>query len=98
MRTGDGKFMEWAEYLERANLRALGIKSYKPLTFLTKLVGYSLIGIGMVTLPFPCGSLFMIGFGALLLGIGDKVMYKLNDYKDYVVGKYLMVKTYGWFA
>ena len=43
------------------------------------IAGVSLITIGVITLPIPCGSVFMIGAGCYLLGIGMSDLFRFRD-------------------
>ena len=45
-------------------------------TLLSKGIGYILIGVGVVTLPFPTGSLILIGMGLLLIGLSERKLIK----------------------
>ena len=51
-------------------------EAYKPITILKKIVGYSMIGIGVITLPIPTGSIFLIMLGCALLAIDYKKLLK----------------------
>ena len=54
---------------------------YKPITLIKKVTGYSMIGIGTITLPFPTGSIFLIMGGCLLLAIDyKKLLRTINFY------------------
>lgn len=84
---GNKRFIDRAEYLERANLRRIGVKSYKPITLTCKVVGYSCIVGGVVTLPLPTGSIFVIGFGCALVGISkEKAICRLKLCLNKVIG------------
>ena len=55
-------------------------KVYKPITIVKKLAGYSLIGIGVITLPLPTGSIFLIMLGCALLAIDYKKLLKTINF------------------
>jgi len=55
--------------------------SYKPITLFKKIVAYSFITYGIVTLPLPTGSQLAIVGGCWLLGINYKIL--LNTIKSY---------------
>ena len=52
------------------------VETYRPITLIKKLVGYSMIGIGIITIPLPTGSIFLIMGGCLLLAIDYKKLLK----------------------
>ena len=52
------------------------VEVYRPVTLVKKIVGYGLIGVGIVTLPFPTGSVFLIMGGCALLAIDYKKLLK----------------------
>jgi len=57
------------------------VEAYKPVTLFKKIVGYTMIGIGTITLPFPTGSIFLIMGGCLLLAIDyKKLLRTINFY------------------
>lgn len=65
------------------------VEAYKPITLGKKILGYSLIGVGVITLPLPTGSIFLIMAGCTILAIDYKRLLKtINFY-----GK----ETYYWF-
>ena len=54
---------------------------YKPITLIKKIVGYSMIVIGALTLPIPTGSIFLIILGRALLAIDyKKLLDTINFY------------------
>ena len=54
---------------------------YKPITLIKKIVGYSMIVIGALTLPIPTGSIFLIVLGCALLAIDyKKLLDTINFY------------------
>ena len=57
------------------------VEAYKPVTLFKKVVGYTMIGIGTITLPLPTGSIFLIMGGCALLSIDYKKL--LNTIKFY---------------
>ncbi len=62
---------------------------YKPITLIKKVVGYTMICIGIITLPIPTGSIFLIIGGAALLSIDyNKLLKTINFYSK---------ETYYWF-
>lgn len=66
-------------------------EAYKPITLIKKVVGYGLIGYGVITIILPTGSIWAIAIGCGLVGI---------DYKRLVVtikfyGKKLLYWIYG---
>ena len=56
-------------------------EAYKPITLAKKIVGYTMIVIGTITLPLPTGSIFIIMAGCALLSIDYKKL--LNTIKFY---------------
>lgn len=59
---------------------------YKPITLFKKIVGYSMIGIGTITLPLPTGSVFLIMAGCALLAIDYKKLLKtINFYGKEII-------------
>lgn len=48
------------------------IEIYTPINLTRKIVGWSLIAIGAITLPFPTGSVFLIMLGASILSMDYK--------------------------
>lgn len=67
------------------------VEVYKPITLVKKIVGFTLIGYGAVTIIFPTGSVWAIMAGCALVGIDYKKL--LNSIKFY--GKKLCDWTYG---
>lgn len=62
-------------------MRKLGIGKYKPIRLLSKVVGYSLLGYGIVTCWLPSGSQLALFGGCALLGIPfGKVWGKIKLY------------------
>ncbi len=49
-----------------------GVEVYSPVTIFKKIIGYTGLTIGILTLPFPTGSVFLIAASAMLLGIDYK--------------------------
>ena len=43
------------------------------------ILGVSLIGLGVLTLPFPTGSVLMIATGCYFLGIGTSDLFIFRD-------------------
>jgi len=43
------------------------------------ILGGGLIGIGIITLPIPCGSIFIIGAGCYFLGIGTADIFRFKE-------------------
>ena len=72
------KYIEYKELLNRESFkRGLEQEGFilikkKPL----KVIAYSLIAVGVLTLPLPTGSVLLIAFGLSMLGL-DK--YKLKE-------------------
>lgn len=69
--------------LEQARIRMQFFKqveAYKPITLIKKIVGYGLIGIGVSTLAFPTGSIFLIMGGCALLAIDYKKLLKTINF------------------
>jgi hypothetical protein len=59
----------------------LGISKYKPITLLKRVIGYGLIGYGLVTAWLPSGSQLALLGGCALLGIPfSKVWDKIKLY------------------
>lgn len=56
------------------------IETYKPITLFKKVVGYTMIGIGTITLPAPTGSVFLIIIGCTLLSIDSKKLMKTINF------------------
>ena len=53
---------------------------YKPITLIKKIVGYSMIAIGTITLPLPTGSVFLIILGCAVLAIDHKKLLKAINF------------------
>jgi len=70
------------------------VEVYKPVTLVKKIIGYSMIGIGTITLPFPTGSIFLIMGGCALLSIDYKRLLKtINFYgKEFYYSIYRIVR------
>ena len=47
-------------------------ETYKPITKVQKVIGYSILGLGLITIPLPTGSIVLIMIGASLLGLNYK--------------------------
>lgn len=92
---------------ERMNkrLRLLGICEpikNKP-TKIKKNIGYSLIGIGVLTFPLPSGSPIIITLGLKMSDIDkkdikrginyNKIMFKSGGFKRYITNKMLLLKN-----
>ena len=45
------------------------VETYNPVTLIKKITGNSLIGLGIITLPLPTGSIWAIMGGCMLLSI-----------------------------
>lgn len=60
----------------RAGMGKLGIKKIKRLSWLKIGLGGILAGVGILTLPIPCGSFFMIGAGCSLMILGGLDLWK----------------------
>ena len=57
------------------------VEVYKPITIVQKIVGYIMIGTGVLTLPIPTGSILLIIGGCFLLSIDyKKLLNTLNFY------------------
>jgi len=56
------------------------VEVYKPVTLVKKIIGYSMIGIGTITLPLPTGSIFLIMGGCALLAIDYKKLLKTINF------------------
>ena len=67
------------------------VEAYKPITLVKKIVGFSLIGYGAVTIIFPAGSVWAIMGGCALLGIDYKKFLKTLKF----YGKKLIDWAYG---
>lgn len=61
------------QFLERT-------EAYKPITLFKKVVGYTMIGVGTITLPAPTGSVFLIIIGCALLSIDSKKLMKTINF------------------
>jgi len=57
------------------------VEVYKPITLTKKVIGYGLIGYGIVTILMPTGSIWAIMAGCALVGIDYKKL--LNTIKFY---------------
>ena len=55
-------------------------EAYKPITLFKKVLGYTMIGIGTITLPLPTGSIFLIMGGCALLAIDYKKLLKTINF------------------
>ncbi len=63
------KFITISKCNENYNKSLLGI-GYNPKRKKVNMVlGFVLVSVGIITLPFPCGSLFLIMFGIYLFNI-----------------------------
>ena len=67
------------------------VEAYKPITLIKKIVGFSLIGYGTVTIIMPTGSVWAIMGGCALLGIDYKKLLKTLKF----YGKKLIDWAYG---
>ena len=56
------------------------VEAYKPITLVKKIVGYTMIGIGTITIPLPTGSIFLIMGGCALLAIDYKKLLKTINF------------------
>jgi len=60
----------------------------------TMILGLTLVGVGVVTLPVPCGSIQMIGIGGLLISNPETTIKKIcNKLKWNVITKIKMRKN-----
>lgn len=80
----------------RLGMSRLNIDKYKPITLLKRVVGYGLIGYGVVTAWLPSGSQLALLGGCALLGIPfskvwDKI--KLYSFRIWFVLKVLCSKN-----
>lgn len=57
------------------------IDTYTKKSAVRSLLGCVMIGCGVVTLPLPTGSIFLIMFGAGLLGYDAKVLFSRMKYE-----------------
>ena len=84
--------MKQQEYITiqqaRERVRLFGdVEIYNPITLLKKIVGYGVVGVGIASLPLPCGSVFMIMGGCALLGVDyKKLLRTLQVYGSRVLG------------
>ena len=70
--------------LHKQDLIRQGFKFINRTNKYKKLLAYVFIGVGVVTLPFPTGSILLIGLGLSMLGIKKdslKRYYKLYVYR-----------------
>lgn len=68
----------------RKQLVRNGFKFIEKTNKLKKIIAYVLIGVGVLTIPFPCGSFALIGLGCVMLGFDKdelKRLYKVWIYK-----------------
>lgn len=56
------------------------VEAYKPITLIKKIVGYTMIGIGTITIPLPTGSIFLIMGGCAILVIDYKRLLKTINF------------------
>lgn len=56
------------------------VEAYKPITLGKKIVGYTMIGIGIITIPLPTGSIFLIMIGCAILAIDYKRLLKTINF------------------
>ena len=56
------------------------VEAYKPITLVKKIVGYTMIGIGIITIPLPTGSIFLIIIGCAILAIDYKRLLKTINF------------------
>jgi len=66
-----------ARYNSCQNEKMKHLESYKPIPKVIKVVGYILLGYGVLTSPLPSGSQIAILLGCLCLGIDYKVVFKI---------------------
>lgn len=78
----------------RMMMESKGLETYKPITLLKKVFAYSLIGLGVGSLPLPTGSIWFIMGGCTLLGVDYKVL--LNTIKQYYKSVYSWVGLAIW--
>ena len=57
------------------------ITSYDKIGIVRAVSGSVLLGAGLITLPLPTGSIFMVGLGCWLLGYDSKVLVTKTTYK-----------------
>ena len=56
------------------------VEAYKPITLFKKVVAYTMIGAGVITLPLPTGSIFLIMGGCAILAIDYKRLLKTINF------------------
>ena len=53
----------------------MGVRDYKPVTLARKILGYTLVGYGLVTFVLPSGSQVALIIGCGIIGIPFKVVW-----------------------
>ena len=56
------------------------VEAYKPITLIKKIVAYTLIGVGTITLPLPTGSVFLIMIGCAMIAVDYKRLLKTINF------------------
>ncbi len=76
--------LEYADYLKREqHIKNLESKGFVLITRRkAKILAYSLVFLGIITLPLPCGSVFLIILGLSLLG------FSIPELKEFLRKKY----------
>ena len=63
-------------------LQKNGVLFYNPIRTYRKVLGLLFIGVGVVTLPLPTGSIFLILLGCLVMGVDiERVKNLIMRYK-----------------
>lgn len=56
------------------------VEAYNPITLVKRIVSYTMIGAGVITLPLPTGSIFLIMGGCAILAIDYKILLKTINF------------------
>ena len=80
--TNKKETIEYEQYLnilnEHARLKKIGVEFIKNRSLIKIVAGYVFIGVGVVTLPLPTGSVFLIGVGCGFVGWGFSDIIRLK--------------------
>lgn len=67
----DKKYIQYNEYLKTErrinNLKSLGFEFIHKKSRIKLVLGFVCLGVGIITLPLPTGSIFLIGFGLMII-------------------------------
>jgi len=96
-KTKNKGYVPYEQYLKREQelnqIQEQGIKFIFKKNWFKLIGGIALIGVGVITLTLPTGSIFLIAGGFYLLGLSTSDLFR---YKDILIKK-LKVKLRRWF-